>query len=522
MTEAADKRLISATILVLFIIFISIPIILIMTGFMWYELTQGQIILWLTLNTVGGSLAAGIVAIYSLERYKQEQLFTYLLLLMICITEMITGVFFLITSPAFAGLSPFVDRNRNRFILMFGGLILAVSPLLGSLVSETPIRQREKLLLVLLNVVVGPILQVYALLTPFQLFTLSSEELGPFQFTLGGFVLFTILIVLLTLSLIKSLRAYYINRVSIHLALGLQMALIIIVGILISLEASPMSVIEGSWYATYIEGFVIVSISFMMDVVVDPFRILRALVTKKTEELAESKQESEYYLSIWSHKVGNLLQELQLYLELLDAASDLEDISKLSKSSLMIVSDVESITRQVRILSRIKGKQTEDLFPVSMSNAIKAAMNEIDAVLGDSAPEITFSEFKHDDHVLGDDLLSTVPFNIIMYIIRNQILGKPKISVSLSNSPDYLTTHIQYEGKHISEDILTALYDSLDPSRTTMGLDLYAVKVLLKDYRGILTYEKSPHGGQFITSIKKSLNMPPDGNLEELHKNVDN
>ena len=115
MAEATNKRLISITILVLFIIFLSIPIIFIMTGFMWYELTQGQIVLWLTFNTMGGSIAAGIVIIYSLERYKQEHLFMYLLLVMISITVLIAGVFYLISSPAFINLSPFVDRNRNRF-----------------------------------------------------------------------------------------------------------------------------------------------------------------------------------------------------------------------------------------------------------------------------------------------------------------------------------------------------------------------------------------------------------------------
>jgi len=520
MSEASNRQLISITILVLFIIFLSIPIIFIMTGFMWYELTQGQIILWLTFNTVGGSLAAGIVVIYSLERYKQEQLFTYLLFVMTCITITITGVFFLITSPAFINLSPFVDRNRNRFILMIGGLTLAASPLLGSLVSETPIRQHEKLLLILLNGVVGPILQVYTLLSPVQLFTLSSEGLGPFQFSPGGYILFTILSVLLFMSLVKSLRAFHISKVSIHLTLGLLMALIFLAGILLSLQASPMSVMEASWHAVYIEGFAMIGISFMLDVVVDPFRILKALVLKRTEELAESKQESEYYLSIWSHKVGNLLQGLQLYLELLDSASDQQDITKWSESSLMLVNDVEAINRQVNILSRIKGRQTEDLFPVSMSDAINAAICEINDILGENAAEIAFSEFKQDDHVLGDGLLSTVPFNIIMYIIRNQTIGKSKISVSISKSPDYLTVHIQYEGKQISEDVLTALYDSLDPSRTTMGLDLYAVKVLLRDYGGTFTHEDSPLGGQFIASIRRPLIEHSDGNHVELRTTI--
>jgi hypothetical protein len=470
---------------------------------------------------VGGSLAAGIVVIYALERYKQEQLFTYLLLVMICITIMITGVLYLITSPAFIGISPFVDLNRNRFILMFGALVLAASPLLGSLVSETPIRQHEKLLLILLNCVVGPILQVYALLTPVQLFTLASGDLGPFQFTPGGLVLFTLAMVLLIMSIIKSLRAYYISRVSIHLAIGLQVGIIMVAGILVAMAAGPMSVAEGSWHATYIEGFAIISISFMLDVVVDPFRILKALVTKRTEELAESKQESEYYLSIWSHKVGNLLQGLQLYLELLESASDQQEITKLTQSSLMLINDVEAINKQVSILSQIKGRQTEDLFPMSMNEATKAAIREINAILGDSAAEITFSEFKQDDHVLGDELLSTVPFNIIMYIIRDQTLGKAKISVSLSEGQDYLTAHIQYEGKHISEDVLTALYDSIDISRTTMGLDLYAVKVLLREYGGTFTHEESPLGGQFIASIKRSLIERSDGNHVELHKTID-
>jgi len=404
---------------------------------------------------------------------------------------------------------------------MFGAIFLAASPLLGSLVSETPIRKHEKLLLILLPGVVGPILQVYVLLTPVQLFTLASGDLGPFQFTPGGLVLFTFLVVLLIMSFVKSLRAYYISRVSIHIALGLLMALTIVAGILVALAAGPMSVAEGAWYSVYIEGFVIISISFMLDVVVDPFRNLRALVKKRTEELDESKRESEYYLGIWSHKVGNLLQELQLYLELLTSASKPEDITELSHSSLMIVSDVEAINRQVHMLSRIKGMHAEDLSPVSMINAIEDAISDINAILEDECPEITFSEFKQDDSVLGNDLLGIVPFNIIMYIIRNNLLVKSKISISLSESPDYLTVHIKYEGKHISEDVLAALCDELDPLRTTMGLDLYAVKVLLKDYGGTFNYEESPQGGQFIASIRKSLAKHSNSNHKEIHKTIE-
>ena len=521
MAEATNKRLISITILVLFIIFISIPIIFILTGFIWYELTQGQIVLWLILNTVGGSLAAGIVVIYALERYKQEQLFTYLLLVMICITIMITGVLYLITSPAFIGISPLVDINRNRFILMFGALVLAASPLLGSLVSETPIRQHEKLLLILLNCVVGPILQVYALLTPVQLFTMASGDLGPFQFTPGGLVLFTLVMVLLIMSIVKSLRAYYISRVSIHLAIGLQVGIIMVAGILVAMAAGPMSVAEGSWHATYIEGFAILSISFMLDVVVDPFRILKALVTKRTEELAESKQESEYYLSIWSHKVGNLLQGLYLYLELMTSTSDQQEIKELSQSSLMLINDVDAINRQVRILSRIKDKQVEELVPVSLRAALEAAIHEIKNTLGASAPEIVVSELEQDDYVLADDLLSTIPFNIIMYIIRDQAVGKPQISVKLLESSEHLTVHIHYEGKPISEDVQASLYDSLDPSRTTMGLDIYAAKVLLKNYGGSILYEDTPQGGQFITTLRRALNRPSNGNHRELEASID-
>ncbi len=492
-----------------------------MTGFMWIDLNQGQIVFWLTLNTVIGSLAAGIVLIYSLERYKQEQLFRDLLLVMMCITVLITGIFYLITSPAFIDLSPFVDRNRNRVILIFQAIILSASPLLGSLVSEKPIQRGEWLRIVLLNGLIGPILALYSLLTPVQFITMASPELGPFEFRPEALVLFLLLIIIMVISLIKSFKAYRTNRVSVLLGLSLLMALLLVGGVLISMVEEPMSVLEVSWHAAYVEGFVIIGISFMMDVVVDPFRALKNLVTKRTEELAESKRESEYYLNIWSHKVGNLLQQLQLYLELLNSAANHEETRKLSLSSLMLVNDVESINRQVRILSRIKSRRSGDLFPVSMNDAIKAAIHEIETIFSNTMPEIMFSELESQDHVFGDDLLSTVPFNIIMYIIRNQSVGAPKIRVSISESATHLIVQIQYDGKHISEDVRSALYDSIDPSRTTLGLDIYAVKVLLRDYGGTFVYEDTPNGGQFIASVKRALTKPPEDNPENLQETID-
>ncbi len=487
---------------------------------MWQGLSPGLIVFWLTLNTVIGSLAAGIVLIYSLERYKQEQLFRDLLLVMMCITVIITGILYLITSPAFTDLSPFVDRNRNRVIVLFEGLILSASPLLGSLVNETPIKQGERFRLILLNGFIGPILALYSLLTPVQFITMTSPELGPFEFRPEALALFIILVVLMVMSLIKSFKAYRANRVSVLLGISLLMALLIVGGVLVAMVVNPMSVLEISWHAAYVEGFVIIGISFMMDVVVDPFRALKTLVTKRTEELAESKRESEYYLNIWSHKVGNLLQEMQLHLELLNMASDLEEIRKLSYSSLMLVDDVEAINRQVRILSRIKGRQDENLFPVSMRDAIRTAIREIADVSGNIDPKITFAELEHDNLVLADELLVAVPFNIIMHIIRHQSVGNPKINVSLSESQDNLTVRIQYEGKQIPKDILAALQDTLDPSRTTLGLDIYAVKVLLKVYGGSFIYEDLPHGGVFIASIKKAITENPDDISEELHETV--
>lgn len=521
MSDTTNTRLISIVILILFVIFISIPIVFVMTGIMWYALDQGQIVFWVTLNVVAGSFAAGIVLIYSLERYTQEHLFRDFLLVTICICVLYTGVFYLITSPVFVNPSSLFIRNRNRLILMFGAIVMSASPLVGSFASDEPIQRHERLLLILLTGVMGPMLEIYALFTPVQLITLSFMDRGPFQFTPEGLFLFCLVMIFMIVSLVKSLRAYYANRTNTYLALGLYFALYVVAAILVSITVTPMSVLEVSWLAAYVEGFVIISISVVMEVVVDPFRTLKTLVTKRTEELAESKRESEYYLNIWSHKVGNLLQELQLYLELLDSASDQQEVRKLSRSSLMLINDVEAINRQVRILTRIKNRQVGDLFPVSMKDAIRQAIQEVKAIFEDDVPEITFSEFRHDDYVLGDDLLSTIPFNIIMYIIKIQTAGKPKIRVSLSESPDHLIAHIQFKGKHISEDVETVLYDSLDPSRTTIGLDIYAVKILLSEYSGTFVYEDSPLGGQFIASIKKSPIKPSEDHHEGLNKTID-
>ncbi len=515
MPDTSSRRLIRFTILFLFTLFVAITIILIMTGVMWYPLSHEQLVFWLTIDTSGGSLAAGIVFIYSLERYKQEHLFTDFLLVMLSITAIFTGMLYLITSPAFQGLSPFAERNRNRVILMFQAIVMAVSPLLGSLRSEEPIQRREKRLLVLMNGFVGPILALYALFSQTQLITLSSSDYGPFQFTPGGLIAFSLLYVLLALSLFKLFRAYLVTQVNVHLAVGLLFALFMIAGLLISMTTNPLSVLEGAWYTAYIEGFAIIGISFMMDVVVDPFRALKKLVIERTEELAESKRESEYYLNIWSHKVGNLLQGLHMYLELVMSAPDQKEVRELSRSSLMLVDDVDAINKQVRILSRIKSKQAEDLVPVSMKDAIKSAIDEIDDILGENAPEIVFVELERDDHVLADDLLSTIPFNIIMYIVRNLLDEESRISVDLSESPDHLTVNIRYVGKHISKDVLAFHHDSLDPSRTTLGLDIYAVNVLLKSYGGSFFYEDLPHGGQFTASMKRYLTRTSQESISE-------
>jgi len=488
----------------LFLLFMAIHVAFILSGLIWVELTQGQIIFWLTLDTLGGSVAAGVLFIYSLERYKQEHLFRDLLFVMLSIDAIIAAGFYLITSPAFAGLSPFVDRNRNRVMLLFLGLIVGISPLLGSLAGESPVGRSEKIRVLFANAVVGPILASIAVFSPVQFITVASSELGPFEFTPDGLALFLSVLVVLVLSMVKSFRVWQTHRVISCLALGLMMILFITSGLLASMLTNPSTVLEVEWHFAYFAGFALISLATVMDVVIDPFRALKTLLDNRTSELDESRRESEYYLSIWSHKVGNLLQELSTYLELLTLAPNPEEIARLRESAVALVYDVQAINRQVHVLTRIKERKSKDLVSVDINAAFSVAIQDVRSRLGSRAPEITVSELDGDDSVLGDDLMGTVPFNIIMYIARAQETAKPKISVRLTETGSFITAHIEFEGRPLSSDIRASLVDTLDPSRTTMGLDIYSTKLLLKTYGGSLEYKDTPTGGRFEILVRKA------------------
>jgi hypothetical protein len=504
MSESGNRSRVNTGIVVLFLLFLAIHATLILTGTMWLPLSQGPLLFWLILDILAGSTAAGVLLIYSIERYRQEHLFRDLLFVMLSLDALLAAVFYLLTNPAFLGISPFVDRNRNRVTVTFIGLFMALSPLLGSVASDAPVKARERLRILVANGVIAPVLMLYAVFTPVQLIVVSSPGQGPFQFTVQAFVMLVLILAFLIASTIKSFMAWRQGRTSTCLGLTLLLVLLLVASLLVSMLTNPSSVLEVAWVFAWFQGFLLVSIGMVMDVVMNPLRALRGLVESRTSELVESRKESEYYLNIWSHKVGNLLQELSMYLELLTLSSNPEEISRLRESAAALVYDVQAINSQVHVLARIKKRESQELAPVDINSAFHVAIQDVRSRLGARAPEIAVSELHGDDSVLGDDLMGTIPFNIIMYIVRTQEAVKPKVRIKITETGSFITARVEYEGRPVSSDIHASLVDTLDPSRTTLGLDIYSTKLLLKIYGGSLEYEDTPTGGQFDLVLRKA------------------
>ena len=153
-------------------------------------------------------------------------------------------------------------------------------------------------------------------------------------------------------------------------------------------------------------------------------RELSAAVRIRTEELEYAKRETEFYLNIWAHKVGNLLQGMTTYLDLFSVSNDPEFLSQPQETAKDLSSEAIAINRQVAALLRVKENEVARTWPVHLPNMIKRAYDDSIEAL-DVSPESLILEGESDAQVIADDFLDLVFISLFRFIFRNLLSDNP-------------------------------------------------------------------------------------------------
>jgi len=225
----------------------------------------------------------------------------------------------------------------------------------------------------------------------------------------------------------------------------------------------------------------VIDLAMIMDAMVEPFKTLEREIQKRTEELEESKNETELFLSAWAHKVGNMLQGMTTYLDLVDQATSAGDsVASSQKEAAQLNWEAKIINRQVAWLSQVKSSSGLPLVPVSISQAIFKAVKSITELAEDRS--ISFTPSDDDAKVLADGNIDLLFTGLFSHCVLGPEGSPTSVSVRCRTEENRVTVELEIKKGTSVNVMIEFLQGEGLPDMITLDLDMYMTRLLLHRY----------------------------------------
>jgi len=433
-----------------------------------------------------------------------------LALILIALNAIIMVLFYLLTNVAAIDWSPFASRERNRTIVAAFAFIVGPPLLFGSLTDKVPASKWQKNISLLYGALIIPSISTWFFLNPEPVFITSLPGGGLSSITPIAWLILIFTGLTMFAALARSIQSWRAEHNRIDMSIAMALTLWILSTVLFSLQGSPFQVMEIVWISSMIYGFLVIAVAMIITSVVEPYKALVGLVEERTQEVETSRKESEFYLTLWGHKIGNLLQGMTMYLDLL-ALPDPQDPQHLQESAAGLSREAALINRQVGILAQVKENVPQVLHPLNTRDTIQGALETMDALISPDTINISF----HDDidqndidqmWIMADSLLEAVFVNLLSFISRSIEKKEIDVNIVYKETEGNVDIHVTYSGNPLSEDIKISVFHELHLFRTSLNLDLYSVKILMDHYEGAFEYHRlhEPDVNQFVLRFKSA------------------
>lgn len=505
MTSGAKRERIDLIVLALFFIVLLVIFSSLFSGVVWIELDTSQLGFWINWLIPLDIAIMAIVFTYSFVRYTQDQQFRHLVLILIAVNSILISIFYLLTNVAAIDWSPFASRERNRTITATFAFIVGPPLLLGSLTEETPVSKQQRNISLVYGGLITPTISTWFFLSPEPVFITSLPGGGVSGVTPVAWVIIIFTGLTMTAALVRSTRAWRERQDRIDMSIVMALMLWILSILLFSLQESPYQVMELVWLSAMTYGFLVISVAMIITAVVEPHKALVGLVEERTQEVEASRKESEFYLNLWGHKIGNILQGLVIYLDLL-SLPDPRDPQNLQESARALSKEAKLINIQVGVLARVKEEKLLDLRSLNAQDAIQGAIKTMSALISPDTINVQFHNEIEQQWITADYLLESVFVNLLLFIARSTKMNVADVDINFKKTHDSVDVFVKYVGKPLSEDIETSVFHELHLFRTTLNLDLYSVKILMDHYDGSFEYHwlKESDQNQFVLRFKST------------------
>ncbi|MHA2424357.1 MAG: hypothetical protein ACXAEF_06190 [Candidatus Thorarchaeota archaeon] len=480
----------NTVIVAMFLVELVLILFAVLSGNAWVILEPNQLALGLILYVPLMFILCGTIMTFSIVHYQQNKHFRDIILILLCVNIMISAFMYLVTQPALAGISEIADRERNRTIVTAFGLILAPTALLGSISRDSHITFVQKIASTLWGAIFSPIIYFWFFLSEEPVFETSIPDLGILGLKPIAIIILVILLPIVILAVIKSFHDWWRDRELIGLAFAMMMTLTLAAVFLFVFQSNPLQMMELVWYSSMLAGFLIISTAMVVDSILEPRRIMQDMIKQRTAELEQARLETEFYLNIWSHKIGNVLQGMTMYLELISPFTmGSQEGAQYQKAALELSEDANIINKQVATLTRVVSKLEYNPRPMNISSVLTQALHICEELVNTPCfGEVDLTEFS-DINVNADELIESVFVNILAFIVRSGGFAE-SIVLEEKKIGDYHCIEATYSGDPLSNDVLVSLFTELQPSDTTLSLDLYLVNLLMQRYDGIFEYHR--------------------------------
>lgn len=185
----------------------------------------------------------------------------------------------------------------------------------------------------------------------------------------------------------------------------------------------------------------------------------------------ESKKQVRMYLDLLTHDVGNLVNPINAYLEVVMATTQLTPVQhKYLTSAQDSARSISHLVRNVRRSSQMLEATTVELVPMNLTKSIRQTTSEARSAFLSKKVNIRLNLPDHDIWVMADGFLDEVTYNLITNAIKYD--EHEEIIVDVEYCP------VEFEGRKYSQVKLT--------DRGIGIPDEFKDKVFTKEYKKLV------------------------------------
>jgi light-regulated signal transduction histidine kinase (bacteriophytochrome) len=169
--------------------------------------------------------------------------------------------------------------------------------------------------------------------------------------------------------------------------------------------------------------------------ILEPHKVLNEIVDDRTRRLEQSEQEIIFYLDMWTHKIGNILQGVMTYLEIISENSEDSDMSVQNELAKDLGREGNIVNRQVITLANIKQTKEKTLELVNLKAALMIASEDMQSYSTKGIPSI---DIRVDSEVFvkADTLLDQLFMNLFVHISKKQDVENLKMVINSESLND--------------------------------------------------------------------------------------